>query len=153
MYGLLDRRLLASSPLTKLATADGAKSVSFRIEYSLMLACIYSANCTSACQLDQWADRLDVPVSPASPENAIKVWLFSSRVLSSDAFKIVAPLMAAFEAATMVKSFPVIPSRTSLREVNTLARDRSRTLLTSLLFKFRKGRASTGTVKALALKF
>ena len=53
-------------------------------------------------------------MSPASPEKAIKVCLLSSFVLSSEALRIVAPLMAAFEAATSVKSFPVIPSKTSL---------------------------------------
>lgn len=56
-----------------------------------------------------------VPVSPASPEYAIKVCLFSCRVLSSAAFRMVAPRIAAFEAAIKVKSLPVIPSRTSLR--------------------------------------
>jgi hypothetical protein len=55
------------------------------------------------------------PVSPASPENAIKVCLFSCLVLSSEAFKIVAPRIAALEAAIKVKSLPVIPSRTSLK--------------------------------------
>lgn len=55
-------------------------------------------------------------VSPASPENAIKVCLFSSRVLSSEALRIVAPLIAALEAAMMVKSLPVMPRRTSLTE-------------------------------------
>lgn len=40
--------------------------------------------------------------------------LFSCLVLSSEAFKMVAPRMAAFDAAINVKSFPVIPSRTSL---------------------------------------
>lgn len=54
-------------------------------------------------------------VSPASPENAIKVCLFSSRVLSSEALRIVAPLIAALEAAMMVKSLPVMPRRTSLK--------------------------------------
>ena len=58
--------------------------------------------------------RLDVLVSPASPENAINVCWFNARVLSSVALRTVAPLMAAFEAAMMVKSFPVIPSKTSL---------------------------------------
>ena len=53
-------------------------------------------------------------MSPASPEKAISVLLFSSRVLSSVAFRIVGPRIAAFEAATMVKSLPVIPRRTSL---------------------------------------
>lgn len=55
------------------------------------------------------------PVSPASPENAINVCLFSCLVLSSEAFKIVAPRIAALEAAIKVKSLPVIPSRTSLK--------------------------------------
>jgi hypothetical protein len=53
-------------------------------------------------------------VSPASPEKAIKVWLFSDRVLSSVALRMVAPLIAAFEAAMRVKSLPVMPRRTSL---------------------------------------
>lgn len=43
------------------------------------------------------------------------VWLFSCRVLSSEDLRIVAPLMAALEAAMMVKSLPVIPKRTSLQ--------------------------------------
>lgn len=54
-------------------------------------------------------------MSPASPENAIKVCLFNARVLSSEALSTVAPLIAALEAAMRVKSFPVIPSNTSLR--------------------------------------
>jgi hypothetical protein len=53
-------------------------------------------------------------VSPASPENAIKVCLFKARVLSSDALRMVAPRIAALEAAMRVKSLPVIPSKTSL---------------------------------------
>lgn len=58
-----------------------------------------------------------IPVSPASPEYAIRVCLFNCLVLSSEALRIVAPLMAALEAATRVKSLPVNPSRTSLKEV------------------------------------
>lgn len=54
------------------------------------------------------------PVSPASPEKAMSVCLFNSFVLSSEAFKMVAPLIAALEAAMIVKSFPVMPRRTSL---------------------------------------
>lgn len=81
-----------------------------------MLACTYSANCTGALlassELRNAHQR--IPVSPASPEKAIKVCLLSSLVLSSEALSIVAPLMAALEAATRVKSLPVIPSRTSL---------------------------------------
>lgn len=56
-------------------------------------------------------------VSPASPEKAIRVCLFSARVLSSEALRIVAPRIAALEAAMMVKSLPVRPSRTSLRRM------------------------------------
>ena len=64
---------------------------------------------------DVWQQgRGMVLVSPASPEKAIKVCLFRALVLSSVALRIVAPLMAAFEAAMMVKSFPLIPSKTSL---------------------------------------
>jgi len=59
-------------------------------------------------------DTAKVLVSPASPENAIKVCLLSSRVLSSLALRMVAPLIAALLAAMMVKSLPVIPSKTSL---------------------------------------
>ena len=49
-------------------------------------------------------------VSPASPLNAISVFLLRLRVLSSLAFKMVAPRIAALEAAMMVKSLPVMPS-------------------------------------------
>lgn len=41
-------------------------------------------------------------VSPASPVKAIKVLLFNALVLSSEDFSIVAPLIAAFEAAMIV---------------------------------------------------
>lgn len=61
-------------------------------------------------------------VSPASPENAIKVCLFRARVLSSDALRMVAPLMAALEAAMRVKSLPVMPSNTSLLSENRSAK-------------------------------
>jgi hypothetical protein len=64
--------------------------------------------------LDQNGGGHGILVSPASPENAIKVCSFRARVLSSDALRIVAPLIAALEAAMMVKSFPVMPSNTSL---------------------------------------
>jgi hypothetical protein len=60
--------------------------------------------------------RVSVPVSPASPENAISVCELRLRVLSSEAFRMVAPRIAALEAAIMVKSLPVIPSSTSLEE-------------------------------------
>lgn len=53
-------------------------------------------------------------MSPASPEYAMRVCLFKERVLSSAAFRIVAPLIAALDAAISVKSLPVIPSSTSL---------------------------------------
>ena len=58
--------------------------------------------------------RCYTPVSPASPEKAMRTFLFKFRVLSSFGLRMVAPLIAAFEAATMVKSLPVIPSKTSL---------------------------------------
>lgn len=57
---------------------------------------------------------MNILVSPASPENAIRVCLLSCRVLSSEAFKTVTPRIAALEAATNVKSLPVMPSSTSL---------------------------------------
>jgi len=56
----------------------------------------------------------NVLVSPASPEKARMQWSFRARVLSSFAFRMEAPRMAALEAAMMVKSLPVIPRRTSL---------------------------------------
>lgn len=56
----------------------------------------------------------NIPVSPASPEYAIRVCLFKERVLSSAAFRMVAPRIAALDAAISVKSLPVIPSSTSL---------------------------------------
>lgn len=89
---------------------------------------MYSANCTAKlvsiglclsviCQLLETPRKefqVIVPVSPASPENAIRVCLFSALVLSSSALRIVAPRIAALEAAMMVKSLPVMPNRTSL---------------------------------------
>ena len=69
-------------------------------------------------------------MSPASPEKAIKVYLLSSLVLSSEALRMVAPRMAALEEAMMVKSFPVIPSKTSL-EVVSLVLGVSAEILTS----------------------
>jgi hypothetical protein len=61
--------------------------------------------------------RANVLVSPASPVKAMSVWSFSDRVLSSAALRIVAPLIAALEAAMRVKSLPVMPRRTSLHSV------------------------------------
>lgn len=58
--------------------------------------------------------RTDLPVSPASPLNAMRVCLFSGFVLSSLDLRMVGPRIAALEEAMMVKSLPVIPSRTSL---------------------------------------
>jgi len=59
---------------------------------------------------------VNIPVSPASPEYAIKLCLFNALVLLSEARRIVAPLIAALEAAMRVKSLPVKPSKTSLEE-------------------------------------
>lgn len=59
-------------------------------------------------------------MSPASPEKASRVCLFSDRVLSSEALRTVAPRMAALDAAIKVKSLPVIPRRTSL-DIDALA--------------------------------
>lgn len=58
-----------------------------------------------------------IPVSPASPEYAINVCLFSGRVLSSVALRMVAPRIAALEAAISVKSLPVMPRSTSALEM------------------------------------
>jgi len=63
-----------------------------------------------------FAKRVPILVSPASPEKAMRVCWFNALVLSSDALRIVAPLIAAWEAAMMVKSLPVIPSKTSLMD-------------------------------------
>lgn len=68
----------------------------------------------SNCSREIQNGESGVLVSPASPEKAIKVCLFSSLVLSSAAFNTVAPLMAALLAAMRVKSLPVMPSNTSL---------------------------------------
>jgi len=101
LYGLRDLKLLANSPLTNDATAEGPRSVSLLIVYKAILAWMNSANCT---------------VSPASPLKAMMVLGESWRVLSSEDLRIVAPRMAALEAAIMVKSEPVRPRRTSLGE-------------------------------------
>ena len=53
-------------------------------------------------------------MSPGSPLKAMSVCLFSVRVLSSLVLRMLAPLIAALDAAMMQKSFPVIPSKTSL---------------------------------------
>lgn len=44
----------------------------------------------------------------------MRLYLLSARVLSSFALRMDTPLIAALEAATMVKSFPVKPSSTSI---------------------------------------
>lgn len=44
----------------------------------------------------------------------MRVCLLSCRVLSSSVLIIVGPLIAALDAATMTKSFPVMPSSASL---------------------------------------
>lgn len=44
----------------------------------------------------------------------MRVCLLNCRVLSSSALIIVGPLIAALDAATMTKSFPVMPSSASL---------------------------------------
>ena len=81
---------------------------------------MYSANWTSAAISVRESERVwgGVPVSPASPLKAMRVCLFSWRVLSSLALRIVAPRIAALEAAMMVKSLPVMPSKTSLGVVD-----------------------------------
>lgn len=47
----------------------------------------------------------------------MSVCLFNCRVLSSSAFMMVGPRIAALDAATMTKSLPVMPKRTSLVSV------------------------------------
>lgn len=56
---------------------------------------------------------VELPVSPASPENASSVCLLRALVLSSVVLRMVAPRIAALDAAMMVKSFPVIPKSIS----------------------------------------
>ena len=64
--------------------------------------------------LEKGKKEENILVSPASPEKARMQWSLRARVLSSFAFRMEAPRMAALEAAMMVKSLPVIPRRTSL---------------------------------------
>lgn len=64
--------------------------------------------------LPQTFSPIYLPVSPASPLYAISVCLLSCLVLSSVTLRTVGPRIAAFEAAIMVKSLPVMPRRTSL---------------------------------------
>jgi hypothetical protein len=79
---------------------------------------MYSANWTGRegqqADLEGMDGKRSVLVSPASPEKAIRVCLFKARVLSSEALRMVAPRIAALEAAMRVKSLPVMPSKTSL---------------------------------------
>jgi hypothetical protein len=55
-------------------------------------------------------------VSPGSPEKPRSVWGERSRVLSSEALRIVAPRTAARDVARIVKPAPVMPRRFSLGE-------------------------------------
>lgn len=81
------------------AVAAGERCTSLRIEYRATLAPMYSEK---------------LIVSPASPLYARRVLGFSSRVLSSELFRIVAPRIAALEAAIMVEVEVVMPRRTSM---------------------------------------
>ncbi len=78
-----------------------------------------------------------IPVSPASPEYAIRVCLLSCLVLSSAALRMVAPRMAALEAAIKVKSLPVMPSRTSLRKISKQNRWLERSYASHISIVFR----------------
>ena len=60
------------------------------------------------------SDQSFIPVSPASPEKASKEDLFSTRCLTSSAFRMVGPLIAALDEAMRVKSLPVRPNKTSI---------------------------------------
>lgn len=102
VYGDRERSDVASSVRMKEDVAEGGREVELRVEYSRMLAWMNSANCV---------------VSPASPEKARRLCSFSSRVLSSDDLRIVAPRMAALDEAMSVKSLPVMPRSTSLEGV------------------------------------
>lgn len=73
-------------------------------------------------------------MSPASPEKASSVCLFSALVLSSEALRMVAPRIAALEAAMMVKSFPVMPRRISLSDRSVLINAPRRTCGVPLTF-------------------
>jgi hypothetical protein len=81
-------------------------------------------------------ERSLILVSPASPENAINVCWFNDLVLSSEALRMVAPLMAALEAAMMVKSLPVNPSKTSLLKRMLVGTDGSELEITYMLMVF-----------------
>jgi len=77
-----------------------------------------------------------LPVSPASPLYAMRLYLLSVRVLSSLSFRMVAPRIAAFDEAMIVKSLPVIPSKTSLLSllVHGTWSKRSCTYMVAVLF-------------------
>lgn len=81
------------------AVAAGDRCTSLRIEYSAILAPMYSEK---------------LIVSPASPLNASRVFGLSSRVLSSEVLRMVAPRIAALEAAIIVELDVVMPRRTSM---------------------------------------
>lgn len=81
------------------AVAAGDRCTSLRIEYSAILAPMYSEK---------------LIVSPASPLNARRVFGLSSRVLSSEVLRMVAPRIAALEAAIIVEVDVVMPRRTSM---------------------------------------
>jgi hypothetical protein len=88
-------------------------------------------------------------VSPASPENAINVCLFNCLVLSSEALRMVAPLIAALEVAMRVKSLPVMPSRTSLKRRKSVSTPQtaSQGRSASHMLKLMKNEAVSGALE------
>jgi hypothetical protein len=109
------------SKLSADETAYGRRTefriIAHRIQLNVRLDIFCKLDCFTVItsSADDKSSRLNSPVSPASPENAIIVCSFNFRVLSSVALRMVTPLKAAFEAATRTKSFPVMPISTSLR--------------------------------------
>ena len=84
-----------------------------------LLGCILRIELYEVSNLASCDGKGNLLLYPASPEKAIKVCLFNALVLSSVALRIVAPLMAALEAAMRVKSLPVMPSKTSLYHISS----------------------------------
>lgn len=119
------RKLSSDEACNRRGPQVGIVSHRIQLDVGLYVLCkLHWNEISTACPIHVPVLGLEIPVSPASPENAISVCLLSSLVLSSEAFSIVAPLMAAFEAATRVKSFPVIPSKTSLCYISISSRYR-----------------------------
>lgn len=122
--GIRPPRTQSACELTPHEARDGRRAqvgvVAHRIQLDVGLDVLCKLNWTAGNIKSQQKESNvgsaveSAPVSPASPEKASSVCLFRGLVLSSVALRMLAPRMAALEAATMVKSLPVMPSKTSL---------------------------------------